>query len=73
MTGRITYTPPAEVLHANLYRCPDMPNPADYVRGTIWKCDDCAQEWVLVEGVQYNESWSNWQRLTESNRDGYNR
>lgn len=71
MTGKFTHIPSVKVQHSTLYRCPDMPRAEDHITGSIWQCDDCDQEWVVVEGVQYNESWTAWYRLEENNREGY--
>lgn len=53
--------------------CADKP-PADTLpRATQWQCDVCDQTWVVVEGAQYNESYSAWRRLTEKNVGGHDR
>jgi hypothetical protein len=69
MAGSITYTPPVKTRHA-LVGCEGRPNARNYVRGTVWTCGECKQEWVVVEGMQYNEPYTAWRKLTERNRDG---
>lgn len=64
MPGRIIHTPPTK------HECSGMPFPEAYPRGTVWKCDECRQMWVMVEGFQYNEGYSVWRKLTENNKDG---
>lgn len=72
MTGRITHVPaPRDLCAARA--CPGKPDPAPLRRGTIWTCDDCSREWVVVHGAQYNEPYHAWRRLTERNRDGIER
>lgn len=66
MTGKITYVPSSHERHG----CEGMPAADALPAGTIWTCDDCGQEWVVVEGAQYNESYSAWRKLTERNRGG---
>ena len=67
MTGRITH----EATRHDRHGCEGMPEPSAYVPGTIWECDDCHQEWVVVRGSQYNETYYAWRKLTERNREGY--
>ncbi|AXC37874.1 hypothetical protein SEA_JACKO_14 [Microbacterium phage Jacko] len=64
MAGQIIYTPP------EAHECSGMPVPERYPGGTIWRCDDCGTEWVVVQGAQYNEPYSAWRKLTENNKDG---
>lgn len=73
MSGRITFTPPPSAVCARPAGCLDKPNPQVHARGTIWTCDVCGREWVLVTGAQYNGEYSAWRRLTEANRGGYDR
>lgn len=70
MTGRITFVPTAAQRCETQLGCPDMPPAAGLVPGTIWQCDGCGREWVVVAGAQYNEPYQAWRRLSEQNRDG---
>jgi hypothetical protein len=56
MTGRIVSTPPRHELHG----CEGKPDARNYPRGTVWECDDCAKQWVVVSGSQYNETYYAW-------------
>jgi hypothetical protein len=68
MPGRITFTP------KEAHTCSGLPDDrAIYAPGTLWTCDECGQEWVMVYGSQYNESYSVWRKLTEKNRKGSDR
>lgn len=67
MTGRIILIP--ETTHA----CSGFPQTNIYPRGTLWRCDECSQKWVLVFGSQYNERYEVWRKLTEQNKEGYDR
>lgn len=69
MPGKITHVPSDATIH-DQRGCQDRPSPYDYARGTIWTCDECGSEWVVVHGAQYNEAYTAWRRLTERNRDG---
>lgn len=62
--GRIISTPKAQHL------CTGKPIPSSHAQATIWQCDECEKQWVLVVGAQYNESYSVWRPLTAHNRDG---
>ncbi|WP_234057933.1 hypothetical protein [Microbacterium sp. NFH-22A-Y] len=73
MGGRITFTPPRRSVCDRPAGCQGRPAPEPYPRGTIWTCDECGSEWVVVEGAQYNEAYSAWRRLTDRNRDGSDR
>lgn len=67
MPGRITFVPAAE------HKCSGMPlqTKLDHrTPGTIWQCDECGQEWVVVSGAQYNEDYWSWRKLTTKNRNG---
>lgn len=64
MGGTIVAAPPAP------HVCEGRPNPNLYRAATQWKCDDCPQTWVVVEGNQYNESYKAWRRLTLRNVSG---
>lgn len=70
MTGRITHTPTPQTLH-DRKGCDGKPDANMHARGTIWTCDDCGKQWVVVQGAQYNESYSAWRVLTDRNREGY--
>lgn len=69
MTGKITHVPNQPTL-CERGNCPDKPNANHYFPGTIWQCDECGKEWVVVQGSQYNETYKTWRELTEDNRDG---
>lgn len=71
MAGKIIYTPPPRLCGADL--CEGRPDPTALTRGTLWMCDICEKVYVVVEGAQYNESYSAWRILTEANREGYDR
>lgn len=73
MTGRITFVPFPSTRCESPEGCADKPGAAALRPGTIWKCDECGREWVVVEGSQYNEPYRAWRRLTESNRGGQDR
>lgn len=73
MTGRITHVPNLAQRCETAAGCPDKPSPNILQPGTIWQCDECAREWVVVYGAQYNEPYQAWRRLTESNRAGQDR
>jgi hypothetical protein len=73
MAGKIIHVPPVANTHTDRTPCPDIPIAASYRPGTQWQCDDCNRVWVVVEGVQYNEPWSAWRRLTALNMDGRDR
>lgn len=70
MAGRITYVPEPASTHSDRQRCPGMPAPEMFPRGTQWTCNECDRIWVVVEGAQYNESYSAWRILTDRNRLG---
>lgn len=73
MTGRITYVPQPAAVCERPGGCPDKPRAEAYTRGTVWTCDECGREWVVVTGAQYNEPYSAWRPLTDRNRDGNDR
>lgn len=73
MTGRITFTPEPAAVCERPAGCLDKPNHRMLRSGTIWTCDECGREWVVVTGAQYNESYTAWRRLTEANRGGQDR
>lgn len=73
MTGMIVHVPAAAKRCELSAGCAEKP-PADDLRpGTVWRCDECGREWVVVAGAQYNEPYQAWRRLTESNRGGQDR
>ena len=51
-------------------RLPDEPPSTPHVAGTIWTCDECGREWVLVVGSPYNEPYSARRPLTEATETG---
>lgn len=73
MTGRITHVPTPAAVCERPAGCLDKPHPEVHARGTVWTCDECGREWVVVTGAQYNESYSAWRILTAANREGYDR
>ena len=73
MTGRITFVPTPAAVCDRPGGCRDKPHPQVHSRGTIWTCDECGKEWVLVTGSQHNETYEAWRPLTERNRDGSDR
>lgn len=73
MSGRIIFEPTDEAACERNRDCADKPIAYLLRPGTIWKCDDCGREWVVVEGAQYNESYKAWRILTERNRKGVDR
>lgn len=73
MTGKITFTPEEAGPCYQRAGCQGRPLPTLHSRGTIWTCDECSREWVLVTWAQVNESYSVWRWLTERNRGGYDR
>lgn len=64
MAGRIVFRPEAE------HRCTELPKADELTPGTVWQCNDCENQWVVVEGAQYNEPYKAWRILTEANRVG---
>lgn len=72
MSGRIVYEPstPSACERGN---CEGKIRAPELRPGTIWKCDECGKQWVVVQGAQYNESYQAWRVLTERNRDGLDR
>jgi hypothetical protein len=36
-----------------------------YPAGTLWECDDCGKQWVVVTGAQYNEPYSAWRDASQ--------
>lgn len=54
MSGRIIYVPPSA------HDCEGRPSADWYKAGTIWECSECGKQYVVVEGAQYNESYSAW-------------
>lgn len=73
MSGRIIHMPKPEITHDNYHPCQGIPAAEFLVRGTQWQCDSCDRIWVVVEGAQYNESYSAWRILTDRNKDGRDR
>lgn len=73
MTGRIIYRPAARNACTGPTGCPDKPAFDGLDRGTIWQCDECDQQWVLVIGAQYNETYWAWRKLTPTTAGGYDR
>jgi len=73
MTGRITHVLEPAAVCERPGGCPDMPKAEAHRPGTVWTCDECGREWVVVEGAQYNESYRAWRRLTDRNRNGDDR
>ena len=69
MAGRITFVPSTPTA-CEQGHCAGKPSPDPHRPGTIWTCDECGKEWVLVQGAQYNETYRAWRRLTERNRGG---
>lgn len=64
MPGHIILPPPPP------HKCEGRP-PADHFKpATVWQCDECGKKYVVVEGAQYNESYTAWRPLTEYNKDG---
>lgn len=70
MAGRIIYRPHLARECASPSGCPGKPNHLGLDHGTIWQCDECEQQWVLVMGAQYNETYWAWRKLTAQNRNG---
>jgi hypothetical protein len=65
MAGRIVFTPQGE------HTCTDFPPATEYRPGTIWQCDDCEQQWVVVSGQgEDGKGYSAWRELTDRNRNG---
>lgn len=64
MSGRIVHVP------ASAHRCEGKPLAGNFAPATIWECDDCKKQWVVVWGSQYNETYQAWRELTAANRDG---
>lgn len=59
MTGQLI--PPSTEAH----RCEGRPERAEGLAvGTIWKCDDCGKESVVVVGAQYNETYYAWRNAS---------
>lgn len=50
--------------------CQGRPSANYYPAKTQWKCDDCPQVWVVVTGVQYNEPYNAWRKLTPKTVNG---
>ncbi len=73
MSGRITFGPEPAAVCDRPGGCPEKPRAEAHSRRTVWTCDECGREWVVVEGAQYNEPYSAWRRLTQRNRDGSDR
>lgn len=73
MTGRITHVPEPTAACERPGGCLGRPSADLYRPGTVWTCDECDREWVIVEGAQYNEVYRAWRRLTEANRNGSDR
>lgn len=73
MSGRITFVPTPAAICERPAGCLDKPPPHVHRRGTIWTCDECGRQWVLVVGAQYNEPYEAWRILTDRNRDGSDR
>lgn len=68
MTGRILSIP------QHVHQCSGQPNPKRLKPGTVWQCDDCEQQWVVVYGQgEDGKGYSAWRKLTEANRDGQDR
>lgn len=72
MSGRIVYAPKIPSA-CERGQCEGKPHAGGHQPGTIWECDECGQQWVVVHGAQYNEEYSAWRKLTEQNRYGYDR
>lgn len=73
MPGRVTFVPSPKAVCERPAGCLDKPRPEAHARGTIWTCDVCGREWVVVTGSQFNEHYSAWRILTAANREGYDR
>jgi len=69
MAGKIVYTP-ALPTACQRGMCEGQPDPKTLQPGTIWECDHCHGQWVVVTGSQYNEYYQAWRHLTERNRKG---
>ena len=55
MTGKITYVPPAAKRCETAAGCSDKPPTDDLQPCTIWRCDECGRDGVVVAGARYNE------------------
>lgn len=64
MSGRIIFVP------KSAHKCDPPEEVEDYAPGTIWMCDNCTKQLVLVRGAQYNEVYSVWRLLSDKNRHG---
>ncbi len=65
MPGHIVSIP--ETIH----RCADRPPAIAYVPATVWECDVCHQQWVVVSGPgEDNRGYSAWRKLTDANKGG---
>lgn len=67
MSGKITPPPAAP------HQCTGRPDAKRHARGTVWTCNNCGKQFVVVFGAQYNESYVAWRPLTEANRNGHDR
>jgi hypothetical protein len=59
MSGRIIFQPTRNAC-ASFAGCAGRPKADAYPAGTLWECDDCHKQWVVVTGAQYNEPYSAW-------------
>jgi hypothetical protein len=66
VSGRIIYTP------KKAHICGGFPDVGAYPVGTIWECDEyeCAQQWVVFQGMRYPDPPLYWRKLTELNKEG---
>lgn len=65
MAGQIVSVP------GQVHVCEGLPPAGDHLSATVWMCDDCQQQWVVVRGQgEDNMGYAAWRKLTESNRDG---
>jgi hypothetical protein len=65
MPGKIISTPAGPP-----HKCTGQPRADLLSHGTVWRCDECNKDWVVVKGSQYNEPYSAWRPLTEHNKNG---
>jgi hypothetical protein len=64
VSGRIIYTP------KKAHICGGRPDVEDCLEGTVWECDECAQQWVVFQGMRYPDPPLYWRNLTERNKEG---
>jgi hypothetical protein len=69
VSGRIVFAPTPDCTHG----CVGKPLAENLAPGTVWQCDGCEKQWVVIRGSQYNETYSAWRDANSPTPQGESR